>query len=82
MSDHQVFVGLDDKGRDATGPVTLIRAWCCRVGRLVEFQAEPGAAAADLAADRRGIFADAGSEYDAVETTEGSGERGDLPRYS
>ena len=51
------------------------------VSRLVEIQAEPGAAAANCAPDRRGVFTDPGGEYDAVETTEGSGERGDLPRY-
>src|SRR5215469_15756753 len=76
--DHQILVGLYNICADAAGsradPLLMLA-----IGRLVEVQPQPAAGSANCTAHRRCIFADTGSENDAVKAAERRGERGDVP---
>ena len=77
MGDHQVLVRFYHISGDAAlqcADAILVFS----IGRLVQFQTEPGAGLADGAPHRGCILADPRSEDEAIETAERRRERGDV----
>ena len=70
--DHQFFIGRNHPGRNpAVGHAQARTA--CRVGGGIEFHAEPGGGAADPFPNLGGMLADAGGEYQGIESAQRGG---------